>query len=53
VIKQSNGSPTPTKTNGTPTPTPINDTPKFKLVGLQKAEQNAESLKTMKVFGKE
>jgi hypothetical protein len=55
VVKQSNGSPNPTpganpKTNPNPSPEPNS---KFNLVGLKKAEQNAESLKSMKVFGKE
>jgi hypothetical protein len=53
VIKQSNGTPANGKPNGTPPPPPTNDTPKFKLQGLEKAQQNAESLKLMKVFGKE
>lgn len=55
VVKQSNGSPNPNpganpKPNPNPSPEPNS---KFNLVGLKKAEQNAESLKSMKVFGKE
>lgn len=55
VVKQSNGNPNPPKpvTNGNPNPNPNNDVPKFKLVGLEKAQQNADALKTMKVFGQE
>lgn len=57
VVKQSNGSPNPNPNpNQNPKPNP-NPSPesnsKFNLVGLKKAEQNAESLKSMKVFGKE
>ena len=53
VVKQSNGNPNPPKpaTIGNPVSNP--DAPKFKLVGLEKAQQNVESLKTMKVFGQE
>lgn len=56
VVKQSNGSPNNQNANpkGTP-PNPSNnggnDGPKFQLAGLKKAQQNAESLANMKVFG--
>jgi hypothetical protein len=56
VVKQSNGSPNNQNANpkGTP-PNPANnggnDGPKFQLAGLKKAQQNAESLANMKVFG--
>jgi hypothetical protein len=56
VIKQSNGSPTPTKQgNGTPPPppTPGAEPPKYQLAGMAKAQANAASLQTMKVFGNE
>jgi ribosomal protein S19 len=56
VIKQSNGSPTPPKPgNGTPPPppTPGAESPKYQLAGMAKAQANAASLQTMKVFGNE
>jgi hypothetical protein len=53
VIKQSNGNPNPAKTPTIGNPNPNPDAPKFNLVGLDKAQQNVESLKTMKVFGQE
>jgi hypothetical protein len=56
VIKQSNGSPTQTKPgNGTPTPPPTAgaEPPKYQLAGMAKAQANAASLQTMKVFGNE
>jgi hypothetical protein len=56
VIKQSNGSPTPPKPgNGTPPPppTPGAEPPKYQLAGMAKAQANAASLQTMKVFGNE
>jgi hypothetical protein len=56
VVKQSNGS--PNNQNANPKSTPPNpannggnDGPKFQLAGLKKAQQNAESLANMKVFG--
>jgi hypothetical protein len=56
VVKQSNASPSTTTPGLNPKPNP-NPSPepnsKFNLIGLKKAEQNAESLKSMKVFGKE
>lgn len=58
VIKQSNGGQqTPPKpTNGAPqTPPSANGTeaPKYQLAGMAKAQANAASLQTMKVFGNE
>lgn len=56
VIKQSNGNPTPPKPgNGTPPPppTPGAEPPKYQLAGMAKAQANAASLQTMKVFGNE
>ena len=56
VIKQSNGS--PNNQNANPKSTPPNpannggnDGPKYNLAGLKKAQQNAEQLANMKVFG--
>jgi hypothetical protein len=53
VIKQSNGTPSAQKPVLTGQPQIQNDEPKYKLVGLAKAQQNAEALKSMKVFGQE
>jgi ribosomal protein S19 len=56
VIKQSNGNPTPPKPgNGTPPPPPTAgaEAPKYQLAGMAKAQANAASLQTMKVFGNE
>ena len=56
VIKQSNGNPTPAKPgNGTPPPPPTAgaEPPKYQLAGMAKAQANAASLQTMKVFGNE
>jgi hypothetical protein len=57
VVKQSNGNPnntTPTKTTTTSTQsTNGGDKPTFNLVGLKKAMENAESLKSMKTFGQQ
>lgn len=57
VVKQSNGNPnntTPTKTTTTSTQsTNGGDKPAFNLVGLKKAQENAESLKSMKTFGQQ
>lgn len=55
VVKQSNGNPNNPNVNpkGTPPPTPSagNGEQKFNLPGLKKAQQNAEQLTNMKVFG--
>jgi hypothetical protein len=53
VIKQSNGAPLQQKPVVNGQPVVENDAPKFNLVGMQKAQQNADSLKTMKVFGQQ
>jgi hypothetical protein len=57
VVKQSNGSPNngiTTKPTTTSTQ-PMNggEKPTFNLVGLKKAQENAESLKAMKTFGQQ
>ena len=52
VVKQSNGSPNPNPPRTPQGGNQGNQEPaKFNLVGLKAAEQNAESLKAMKVFG--
>jgi hypothetical protein len=55
VVKQSNGSPTNQNANPKGTPPPVNNggngDQKFNLPGLKKAQQNAEQLTNMKVFG--
>jgi hypothetical protein len=57
VIKQSNGGQTPPKPgNGAPTPSPVPngaEPAKYQLAGMAKAQANAASLQTMKVFGNE
>ena len=56
VVKQSNGNPnnpTPNKTTTSTQSTNDGDKPTFNLVGLKKAQQNAESLKSMKTFGQQ
>jgi ribosomal protein S19 len=55
VVKQSNGgTPPPPGGNGTPPPAPpAGGQPKYQLAGMAKAQANAASLQTMKVFGNE
>lgn len=58
VIKQSNGSPNAATKPGIPQPTPTPagngaEPPKYQLAGMAKAQANAASLQTMKVFGNE
>jgi hypothetical protein len=57
VIKQSNGGQPPSKPGiPTPTATPAGngaEPPKYQLAGMAKAQANAASLQTMKVFGNE